>query len=83
MHQLTKLQAQHGVREGATSALRPAVSIYLQNNQPMTDLMEWLHDIHHYSGQQMMSDGINDRYDGLADSAEFQGGNNFLFYFPT
>jgi hypothetical protein len=76
MHQLTRLKAQHGVREGATSALRPAVSISLQQDQPITELVEWLHDIHHYSGQKMMSDGMNARYDGLTESAEFQEGNN-------
>jgi hypothetical protein len=71
LHQLTKLQAEHGVPEEDTLAVRPTVSISLQNDQPMTDLVEWLYDSHHYSGQQMMSDGMN------AKLAEFQEGNNF------
>jgi hypothetical protein len=77
MHQLTKVQARHGIRELASSALRPAVSISLQHDQPMTDHVERLHNIHHYSRQQVMSDGMNARCHRLVELAEFQEGYHF------
>lgn len=71
---------QHGASRRPTSTLRPAVQDYPNNEQPMTDymmnLMEWLHDSHHYVRQhlKMASNKIMACYGCTASYMGFQEG---------